>query len=304
MEQIRFDNQSAIVTGAGSGLGRIYALELARRGAKVVVNDLGGRRDGSGAGSVASADTVVNEIKAQGGTAVADYNSVATPEGGEAVVETAKSAFGRVDILINNAGIIRDRTLIKMESEDWRQVVAVHLDGAYYVTRPAFMLMKDNRFGRIIFTTSAAGLYGNFGQCNYSAAKLGLVGFMNTLKMEGEKYNIKTNAVAPVAATRLTDDILPDDLKRQLQPEHIAPLVLYLCSSACPVSGALYNAAPGYYSRAAVLTGPGKRYDLNDGPPSPENIAADFTEISKIDQPVEWNSATQALGEMLKADLK
>ncbi len=207
----------AIVTGAGAGLGRLYALELAKRGAKVVVNDLGGARDGSGQGATGPADKVVEEIKALGGEAVASYDSVATPEGGEAIVNKAVEVFGRVDILINNAGILRDKTLAKMEPAEWDAVLSVHLDGAYNVTRPAFLKMRETGYGRIIVTTSAAGLHGNFGQTNYSSAKMALVGMMNTLKLEGEKHNIKVNAIAPIATTRLTDDILPPDLQEKLQ---------------------------------------------------------------------------------------
>ena len=202
-DEIRFDQRVAIVTGAGGGLGRVYALEFAKRGAKVVVNDLGGARDGSGEGSQSPAQKVVEEIRAQGGEAVANYDTVATPEGGERIVKAALDAFGTVDILINNAGILRDKSLLKMEPETWQAVLDVHLNGAYHVTKPAFAVMKEKGYGRIVLTTSAAGLYGNFGQTNYSSAKMGLVGFMNTLKLEGAKYNIKVNTIAPMAAYRL-----------------------------------------------------------------------------------------------------
>ena len=281
-EEIRLDGRVAIVTGSGAGLGRTYALELAKRGAKVVVNDLGGARDGSGAGSSGPADRVVEEIKALGGEALASYDSVSTPAGGEAIVRQAVEAFGRVDILISNAGILRDKTFLKMEKADWEQVRSVHLDGAFHVTRAAFQRMREQRYGRIVLTTSAAGLFGNFGQANYSAAKLGLVGLMNTLKLEGEKYNIKVNTVAPIAATRLTEDILPPDLFARLKPEYVAPLVLYLCAEQCPVSGGVYNAGMGYFNRAAVLSGPGVM--LSDGQqiPSPETIAARLPDILRI----------------------
>lgn len=298
---IRFDDRVAIVTGAGQGLGRLYALELARRGAKVVVNDLGGARDGSGEGSEGPADRVVNEIKAFGGEAVASYDSVSTPDGGAEIVDKAIKEFGRVDIVINNAGILRDKSLAKMTPEEWRAVRAVHLDGAYNVTRPAFTKMREQGYGRIIVTTSAAGLHGNFGQANYSAAKMGLIGFMNTLKLEGEKHNIKANAIAPVAATRLSEDVLPPDLAEKLKPEFVTPIVTFLCSEQCPVTGAVYNAGMGYYSRSAVVTGPGKV--LSDGVsiPAPEEIALNFKDIAALEGAAECYGTTAALGDMLNA---
>ncbi|MDQ7781946.1 MAG: SDR family NAD(P)-dependent oxidoreductase, partial [Desulfomonilaceae bacterium] len=298
---IRLDDRVAVVTGAGAGLGRVYALELAKRGAKVVVNDLGGARDGKGDGSSRAADAVVEEIRALGGEAVASYDSVATPEGGEAIVATAIEAFGRLDVLVNNAGILRDKTLVKMDPDDWSAVMSVHLDGAYHVTRPAWLKMRENGYGRIVVTTSAAGLYGNFGQTNYSAAKMGLVGMMNTLKLEGEKYDIKVNAVAPVAATRLTEDILPPDMQAKLKPEFIAPLVVYLCSEQCPVNGAIYNAGMGYYSRAAVATG--QTVVVGDGTqaPTPEQVAENMERIASLEDPEEFHNATAALGAMLEA---
>ena len=298
---IRFDDRVAIVTGAGGGLGRLYALDLAKRGAKVVVNDLGGARDGSGSGAAGPADKVVEEIKAIGGEAVANYDSVATPEGGEAIVNKAVETFGRVDILINNAGILRDKTLAKMEPSEWSAVLSVHLDGAYNVTRPAFLKMRENGYGRIIVTTSAAGLYGNFGQTNYSAAKMGLVGLMNTLKLEGEKHNIKVNAVAPVAATRLTEDILPPDIQEKLRPEFVTPLVVYLCSEQCPVTGAIYNAGMGYYNRAAILTGSGAVIGDGKQIPTPEQVASNIKKIVSLGGAVESHNATAALGAMLNA---
>jgi len=298
---IRFDDQVAVVTGAGAGLGRVYALELAKRGAKVVVNDLGGARDGSGKGSSSPADTVVEEIKAAGGEAVANYDSVATPEGGQAIVDAAINAFGRIDILINNAGILRDKTLAKMEPDNWKAVMDVHLNGAYHVTRPAFIKMRENRYGRIIFTTSAAGLYGNFGQTNYSSAKTGLLGFMNTLKLEGDKHNIKVNTVAPVAATRLTEDILPPDLLEKLKPEFVAPLVLYLCSDRCPINGAIYNAGMGYYNRVAIVTGPGTVIGKAGEIPSPEAVAANMNTIKSLTGAEEFPNATAAFGPLLDA---
>jgi NAD(P)-dependent dehydrogenase (short-subunit alcohol dehydrogenase family)/putative sterol carrier protein/acyl dehydratase len=297
---IRFDDRVAIVTGAGAGLGRAYAIELARRGAKVVVNDLGGARDGTGSGSEA-ADKVVEEIKALGGEAVANYNSVATAEGGQAIVDTAINAFGRIDILINNAGILRDKTLVKMEPEQWDAVMDVHLKGAYNVTRPAFVKMRDNRYGRIIMTTSSAGLFGNFGQTNYSSAKMGLIGLMNTVKLEGEKHNIKVNTIAPVAATRLTDDILPPDLFEKLRPEFVAPMVLYLCSERCEENGMIFNAGMGYFNRSAIVAGLG--VVIGDGAriPSVEEIHRNWEAINDLAGAEEFPNATAAFGPMIDA---
>jgi len=300
-EGVRFDGRVAIVTGAGAGLGRIYALELARRGAKVVVNDLGGARDGAGEGSKAPADQVVDEILALGGEAVASYQSVVTPEGGQTVVNAAIEAFGRVDIVINNAGILRDKTLAKMEPENWDAVMDVHLRGAYNVTRPSLISMRENRYGRIVLTTSAAGLYGNFGQANYSAAKMGLVGFMNTLKLEGEKHNIRVNTVAPMAATRLTEDILPPDLLAKLKPEFVAPLVLYFCSDQCKDSGLVINAGMGYFNRAAILTGQGAVVGGGTAIPTPDDIHRNWEAINDLGKAAEYPNSTAAFGPMLEA---
>jgi len=297
---INFDGQVAIVTGAGAGLGRAYALELGRLGAKVVVNDLGGARDGTGGGNSA-ADQVVEEIKSSGGEALANYDSVATAEGGQAIVDSAVEAFGKVDIVINNAGILRDKTLAKMEPENWDAVMDVHLKGAYNVTRPAFTKMREDRYGRIILTTSGAGLYGNFGQTNYSAAKMGLLGFMNTIRIEGDKHNIKVNTIAPVAATRLTEDVLPPELFEKLKPEFVAPLVLYLCSEQCTGTGAVYNAGMGYYNRAAVVTGPGVVVGDGKEIPTPEAVAASMGKIKSLEGAEEFPDAMAAFGPMLAA---
>ena len=300
-EAIRFDGRVAIVTGAGAGLGRVYALELAKRGARVVVNDLGGARDGSGKGSKKPADQVVEEIKALGGEAVSNYDSVATAAGGESIVRAALDAFGTVDILINNAGILRDKTFLNIEPENWQAIVDVHLNGAYHVSRPAFAVMKAKGYGRILMTTSAAGLYGNFGQTNYSAAKMGLVGLMNTLKLEGERYNIKVNTIAPVAASRLTADILPPDFIDKLEPELVAPMALYLVSEQCPVSGNIYNAGMGCFNRAAILSGPGMV--VNDGQkiPDPEQLLAQWENVTRLEGAREYWNATEQIGDILQA---
>jgi len=294
-DKIRFDDRVAVVTGAGAGLGRAYALELAKRGARVVVNDLGGARDGSGQGSSSAADRVVAEIKAFGGEAVANYDNVATPEGGENIVRTALDTFGRLDILINNAGILRDKSFIKMDPENWKAVMDVHLNGAYHVTRPAMAAMKENGYGRIVMTTSAAGLYGNFGQTNYSAAKMGLVGLMNTLKLEGKKYNIKVNTIAPIAASRLTEDVMPPELFEKSKPEFVVPMVIYLCGENCRESGAIFNSGMGYFNRAAILTGPTVVLGNPDNPPTPEQIHENWDKINSMDGAKEMEDANTAI---------
>jgi NAD(P)-dependent dehydrogenase (short-subunit alcohol dehydrogenase family) len=250
VSSIRFDDRVAIVTGAGGGLGKTYALELAKRGASVVVNDLGGASDGTG-NSCHLADECVAEIKAAGGSAVASYDSVATPEGGESIVKTALQSFGRVDILINNAGILRDKTFIKLEPSDLEAVVNVHLKGAFFVTQPAFRAMKERGYGRILFTSSGAGLFGNFGQTNYGAAKMGLVGLSNVLAVEGKKYNIHSNVIAPVARTRLTEDLL-GPLAEALAPEKVTPLALYLSSEECQLTHEIFDVGGGRYARVFI----------------------------------------------------
>jgi NAD(P)-dependent dehydrogenase (short-subunit alcohol dehydrogenase family)/acyl dehydratase/putative sterol carrier protein len=300
-DEVRFDGRVAIVTGAGGGLGRTYALELAKRGAKLVINDFGGARDGSGAGSATPAQKVVDEIKALGGDAVANYDNVATIEGGEGIVKSAVDTFGRLDILINNAGILRDKAFLKMEPENWKAVLDVHLNGAYNVTRPAFQVMRDNGYGRIIMTTSAAGLYGNFGQTNYSSAKMALVGLMNTLKLEGAKYDIKVNTIAPLAASRLTEDVTPPEFFEKMKPEFVSAIVLYLASEKCPVNGKIYNAGMGYYSRAAVVTGPGAVIGDGKTPPGPEEIAASWGAIKDLADGKEYDQLNSMMGDLIQA---
>ncbi len=257
MSEVRFDGRVAIVTGAGGGLGRSHALLLASRGAKVVVNDLGGSRDGSGGGGHNMADQVVDEIKSAGGEAVANYDGVDTGAGGENIVKTAMDAFGTIDIVIANAGILRDRAFHNITEEDWDKIFAVHVKGSFNVVQPAFRIMRQNNYGRIVVTTSNAGLYGNFGQANYSAAKTALLGFASTLELEGQKYNIKTNVIAPVAASRLTEDVMPPPVLERLKPELVSPVVAYLCSEECQVSGNIFTAGGGYVGRAAIYESKG-----------------------------------------------
>ncbi len=242
---------------------------------------------------------MVAEIRALGGEAVANYDSVATPEGGERIVQAALEAFGRVDILIHNAGILRDKSFANMTPEMWEAVLSVHLDGAYNVARPAFLKMREQGYGRMVFTTSAAGLFGNFGQTNYSAAKMGVVGLMNTLRLEGEKYGIKVNTVAPLATTRLTEDIFPPEVQEQLKPEFVVPLVLYLCSEECPVNGGVYTAGGGVYGRAVVVSAPGVRLGGGDRIPTPEEVAARWQEILSLAGAKPYPNANAQILEML-----
>ncbi len=250
MSEIRYDGRVAIITGAGGGLGKTYALMLGSRGAKVVVNDLGGSSDGTGSGS-SMADATVKEIVEAGGEAVANYDSVATPEGGEAITKSALDAFGRVDIVINNAGILRDKSFAKLPPEDLEAVIDVHLKGAFFVSQPAFRAMKDTGFGRFVFTASAAGLFWNFGQTNYGAAKMGLVGLSNVLAIEGAKNDIKSNVIAPIARTRMTENLL-GPLAEALDPNQVTPLVAYLVSEACQETHQIFSVGGGRYARIFI----------------------------------------------------
>ena len=281
--QITFENKVAIVTGAGAGIGKEYAVELARRGAGVVVNDLGGARDGSGASHLA-ADKVVEEIKQAGGQAVANYDSVATMEGGQKIVQTALDHFGTVDILINNAGILRDKSFLKMSEEEWDQVISVHLKGAFCVTQPAVKIMKEKNYGRVIFTSSTSGLYGNFGQTNYGAAKMAVVGIMNSLKLEVAKYNIMVNSIAPNALSRMTDDIFDANIGAKMRPQFNVPLVLYLCSEDNNVSGMAFAMGAGWYGRTAVVSGKGVCIGDASRDIAVEEIRDHFDKILSLDE--------------------
>jgi NAD(P)-dependent dehydrogenase (short-subunit alcohol dehydrogenase family) len=250
MPDLRFDGRVAIITGAGGGLGRSHALALARRGAHILVNDLGGALDGSGSSKTA-ADRVVDEITALGGVAAPNHDSVATTEGGEAIVQAALEAFGRVDVLVNNAGILRDKAFHKMDHTMIDPVIDVHLKGALYVTQPVFRLMREQGYGRIINTSSASGLFGNFGQANYGAAKAGLAGLTRVLALEGAGHGIKVNAIAPIASTRMTRGIL-GDLAVKVAPDSVSPLVAYLAHEECSVNGHLYSVSGGRIARIFV----------------------------------------------------
>ncbi|MFW6051183.1 MAG: SDR family oxidoreductase [Myxococcota bacterium] len=296
MADIRFDNRVAIVTGAGGGLGRSHALLLASRGAKVVVNDLGGGVDGSGK-STRAADTVVDEIKAAGGEAVASYDGVDTSDGAQKIVATAKEAFGKVDIVINNAGILRDVSFRKMTQDDWDKVLQVHLTGTMNVSKAAWELLRDNDYGRIVNTTSAAGLYGNFGQANYSAAKMGIVGLTKTLAHEGAKYNIKANVIAPVAKSRMTETIMPPEVLEKLKPELVSPLVAYLSSDQCHDTAQIYAVGGGYVSRVAVVEGRGVRFG---GEVSPEAVAERWSAVNDLEGAQPYPNAMEAAAAAMK----
>lgn len=297
MEEIRFDGRVAVVTGAGGGLGKAYALLLASRGAKVVVNDLGGTFDGSGS-DVTPAQQVVDEILAAGGEAVANYNSVAEWDSAQNIIRTALDNFGQIDILINNAGILRDKSFLKMEMEDYRKIISVHLDGTFYCTKAAFATMKDQTYGRIVSTASAAGLYGNFGQANYGAAKMGIAGMMNCVAQEGARYNIKANTIVPTAGTRLTFTVLPEEVIGKVKPEFVAPIVAWLCSEKCSETAKMFSAGGGYFSRAAVVEGPGVVFDSGKEI-TVEMIVEKLDQIMSLEGAREFASAMEQAGTVL-----
>jgi NAD(P)-dependent dehydrogenase (short-subunit alcohol dehydrogenase family) len=262
---VSFDGQVALVTGAGRGLGRAYALELARRGCKVVVNDLGCGLDGESADQ-GPAQQVADEIKALGGEAISNGGSVADYEDAYAMVKAAVDTWGRLDIVVCNAGILRDRAIHNMAEEDWDRVIAVHLKGCYTVVHHAWPIFRQQSFGRVVLASSNSGLYGNFGQSNYAAAKAGMVGMINVLKLEGEKYNINAHCIAPAAATRMTENLMPPERLAQMGPEHVAPVVAYLCSRECTESGLVIEAAAGSYGRCSFVKGPVLEYDPAEVP--------------------------------------
>jgi NAD(P)-dependent dehydrogenase (short-subunit alcohol dehydrogenase family) len=295
VSEIDLGGRVVIVTGAGGGLGRAHALSLAAAGAKVVINDLG-----DGADDGPSAKAVVEEVAAAGGEAVASVSSVADPDGAAATVRTALDTYGRVDGLVNNAGILRDRSFAKMTEDEFRAVLEVHVLGAYHVTKAAWPHLKEQGFGRIVNTTSPAGLFGNFGQANYATAKAGLVGLTRTLALEGRKAGINVNVVAPLAASRMTETILPPEVLAKLDPALVAPLVTYLCSPTCTHTGGVFTAGGGFVARVAVLQGDGVRFG---DAISPAAIADRFDEIVAMDRPHEFDGGAAEQGDWVVGQL-
>ena len=277
---ISFKDKVVIVTGSGNGLGRSHALQFAQRGAKIVVNDLGGAIDGSG-GSSEAAEKVVDEIKQNGGEAIANGSSVTDKAGVKKLVEDTMAAFGRIDVLVNNAGVLRDKSFGKMTLDDFEFVVDVHLMGSVYCTKAVWPIMVEQNYGRVIMTSSSSGVYGNFGQTNYGAAKLGVVGFMNSLKIEGQKYNIKVNSLIPVAATRMTESLMPKEVLEKLQPDVVSPAVLFMASEDAP-TGIMLSAGAGVYALAQIIQAPGIALTGDDA--NPDKIAERWNEISDMSE--------------------
>ena len=277
---ITFKDRVAIVTGAGGGLGRCHALDLAKRGAKVVVNDLGGNVDGADDGSLSAAQQVVEEIKAGGGEAMANGASVTDRDQVDAMVKEVMDTYGRIDILVNNAGILRDKSFTKVEEEDFRMVLEVHLMGSVNCTKAVWEIMREQNYGRIVMTSSSSGLYGNFGQTNYGSAKMGVVGLMNTLKLEGAKYNIKCNTLAPLAGTRMTEDLMPGDVLDQIKPDYVTPAVTYMVSEDAP-TGVIIAAGAGVFSRVMVHETTGIYLGTGEDMTA-ENIEANWDQISDM----------------------
>lgn len=305
IEALRYDGQTAIVTGAGRGLGREYALLLASRGANVLVNDFAGSRSGEApereAAEAQCAEQVVAEIEAAGGKGLANYESVSNEDGARKLVESALNKFGRVDILVNNAGILRDKSFAKMSISDWDEVCSVHLRGSFLVSKACWDLMRQQQYGRIVMTSSTSGLYGNFGQANYAAAKMGLIGLSNTLAIEGVKFGIHCNVVVPMASSRMTRDILPEPLAEHLKPGYVAPLIGWLSHRSCPENGGVFEAAGRWFGRYRLQRSGGKYLPtLLDEGDSVERLAANWSEITAFDEkalPVE--TFQEHIGELL-----
>ncbi len=293
-DAIRFEDKVVIVTGAGGGLGRAHALLFARHGAKVVVNDLGGSTQGDGANSSA-ADRVVEEIRQAGGTAVANHDSVTD---GDCIVQQALDSFGRIDVVVNNAGILRDKTFHKMEDADWDLVYRVHVEGAYKVTRAAWPHMREQNYGRVIFTASTSGIYGNFGQSNYGMAKLGLYGLTRTLALEGRKNNVLVNAIAPTGGTRMTEGLIPPQVFEQLKPELVSPLVVYLASEQCQETSGLFEVGGGWMGKVRWERSLGVGFDPQSGFDA-EDVAAQWQQICNFENAAHPADNMEALKEMM-----
>ncbi|KAK0054247.1 peroxisomal multifunctional enzyme type 2 isoform X2 [Biomphalaria pfeifferi] len=295
-DALRFDGKVVLITGAGNGLGKAYALAFAERGASVVVNDLGGSATGVGKGSKA-ADLVVQEIVSKGGKAVANYESV---EDGEKVVKTALDTFGKIDVLINNAGILRDKSFARISDEDWDIIQRVHLRGSFLVTRAAWPHMKEQGYGRIIFVSSSAGIYGNFGQANYSAAKLGLAGLSNTVALEGKKYGIQCNCIAPIAGSRLTETVMPKEIVQALKPEYVAPVVVYLCHDTCQETGGLFEVGAGWVGKLRWERTEGAVLRQKNKTITAESVRDNWTKITDFSQSTHPRSNQESSGFMIQ----
>jgi len=293
-DTIRFEDKVVIVTGAGGGLGRAHALAFAKAGAKVIVNDLGGSTQGEGA-NASAADKVVAEIRAAGGTAEANHDSVTD---GEKIVQNALDAFGRIDVVVNNAGILRDKTFHKMEDADWDLVYKVHVEGSYKVTRAAWTHMREQAYGRVIFTASTSGIYGNFGQSNYGMAKLGLYGLTRTLALEGAKSNILVNAIAPTGGTRMTEGLIPPQVFEQLKPELVSPLVVYLASNACEETSGLFEVGGGWMGKVRWERSLGIGFNPDEGF-TPEDVAANFEKLCDFENAAHPANNIEAMKEMM-----
>ena len=293
-DAIRFEDKVVVVNGAGGGLGRAHALLFARHGAKVVVNDLGGSAQGEGA-NASAADRVVEEIRQAGGTAVANHDSVTD---GDKVIQQALDSFGRIDVVVNNAGILRDKTFHKMDDADWDLVYRVHVEGAYKVTRAAWPHMREQGYGRVIFTASTSGIYGNFGQANYGMAKLGLYGLTRTLALEGRKNNILVNAIAPTGATRMTEGLIPPQVFEQLKPELVSPLVVYLASEQCQETSGLFEVGGGWMGKVRWERSLGAGFDPKAGFDA-EDVAASWQQICDFENAAHPADNMEALKEMM-----
>ena len=299
MTDVRYDNRVVVITGAGNGLGRTYALEMGKRGAKVVVNDLGGSAFGDGSDR-AAADVVVEEIKGNGGEAVANYDSVTD---GDKIVQTAMDSFGKIDVVINNAGILRDKTFHKMEAQDWDLIYDVHVRGAFKVSHAAWPYMREQNYGRMIFTASAAGIYGNFGQTNYSMAKLGLHGMSQTLALEGRSKNIMVNTIAPIAGSRLTETVMPQELVDALKPEFIMPLVVKLCDENSEETGGLYEVGAGFIGKVRWERSKGHSFSVSQGFDAEDvnDAWGEIVNFSNADHPANILEANKPLIKNLKS---